>query len=118
MKIEDSFITISRSMSEAQIKASCEDYINLKKLLALRLNAGDILVERNGRTYKVRGVRAGCADYEILLPGGRAVWVELKTWTGKQSKDQVEFQREVEELGFEYYVIRNVEEFVKALEVK
>lgn len=56
------------------------------------------------------GMRKGVSDIIVLLPK-RVVFVELKSDIGKQRPEQIEFQKIVEGLGFEYYVIRSLEEF-------
>lgn len=63
------------------------------------------------------GMRNGVSDLIVLLPK-RVVFVELKSEIGKQREKQKEFQNIVEGLGFEYYVIRSIEEFYTALDLK
>lgn len=50
--------------------------------------------------------RNGIADICVLLPAGRVLWLEIKTATGKQSKDQIAFQKDVESMGGEYHIVR------------
>jgi hypothetical protein len=44
------------------------------------------------------------------------VFVEMKDATGKQSPGQIEFEQTVTNLGFEYYLIRSVDEFKLTIE--
>jgi len=60
------------------------------------------------------GLYSGASDLIILEPGV-AKFVEMKTETGTQSKDQKQFQEIVEALGFEYYLIRSFEQFKSEL---
>lgn len=63
------------------------------------------------------GFREGCSDLVVLLKN-RVIFIEIKSTTGKQSDKQKEFETKVKELGFEYYVWRDIdaaEEFVKGL---
>jgi hypothetical protein len=60
------------------------------------------------------GLYSGASDLIILEPGV-AKFVEMKTETGTQSKDQKEFQQIVEALGFQYFLIRSLEQFKKEL---
>ena len=55
------------------------------------------------------GVVAGVADMEYLRPG-KVIFIEWKTPTGTQSDKQKAFQALVEELGFEYVILRTIEE--------
>lgn len=61
----------------------------------------------------------GEADLTLFAQGGRAVFIEVKTPTGRQSKKQKIFQERVEALGFRYVVLRSVQqarELIKELE--
>jgi hypothetical protein len=53
--------------------------------------------------YDMKGV----ADIICVLPQGKVAFVEVKTKTGKQSADQVLFQKRVEALGAVYIVARS-----------
>lgn len=68
--------------------------------------------------FKLTGFKKGVADTHILFPGGHLIFVEFKTATGKQRKEQLDFQLHVESLGFEYYIIRSLEEFKSLINVQ
>jgi hypothetical protein len=59
---------------------------------------------------KAMGMRSGASDLIALLSGGTAIFLEVKTATGKQSDAQKLFERKVTSLGFAYYVVRSVED--------
>lgn len=61
-------------------------------------------------TLKATGLLSGVSDLIVVLPN-RVLFLELKTETGQQSDSQVEFECAISELGFEYYVIRSIDEF-------
>lgn len=65
-----------------------------------------------GARLKQEGVLAGVADLHILLPGGRIIFVEMKTKSGKQSENQKLFQEMVENLGFEYIIWRSIDDAI------
>jgi hypothetical protein len=64
-----------------------------------------------GARDKASGVIPGVADSCLLVPGGRAVFIEFKTDTGKQSPVQADWQTKVQGAGFRYEVVRSLEEF-------
>lgn len=69
---------------------------------------------RLGGWYVVRhqqglGAHKGFPDL-TATKGGRTVFVEVKTATGRQSEAQIEFQREIEARGCEYIVARSTED--------
>jgi hypothetical protein len=65
-----------------------------------------------GAMNKAMGVVAGVADMCYLRPEGKVVWIEWKTEIGKQSKEQKEFEKVCQELGHEYKIVRNEDEFL------
>lgn len=52
----------------------------------------------------------GEADLTLFQKGGKTVFVEVKTPTGRQSKQQRTFQKRVEELGFKYKIVRSLDD--------
>jgi hypothetical protein len=62
-------------------------------------------------TMKATGLLAGASDLIVILPNGKLMFIELKTDTGKQSDKQIDFEKRVNDLGFEYRIIRSLEEF-------
>jgi hypothetical protein len=56
------------------------------------------------------GLKSGVSDLIVLMPN-RCVFVECKDATGKQRDTQQDFENTVKALGFEYYVVRSLDEF-------
>ena len=56
------------------------------------------------------GLKSGASDLIVLFPN-RAVFCEVKTQTGVQSEAQKDFQEQVENLGFEYILVRSLLDF-------
>jgi hypothetical protein len=59
---------------------------------------------------KAIGMMSGVSDLIIIQPR-RIIFVEVKTTTGVQSASQKRFQKIVTKLGFEYYLVRSLEDF-------
>ena len=59
---------------------------------------------------KATGLLSGVSDLIVLFPN-LAVFCEVKTPKGVQSDNQIEFQNHVESLGFEYILVRSLDEF-------
>lgn len=66
---------------------------------------------------KKQGVKPGVADVILLIPkkGYASLCIEFKTASGTQSKEQKEFQKQVEGCGSKYVIVRNVTEAVKEM---
>ena len=69
-------------------------------------------------SLKAEGMTSGVADMQILLPGGRSIFIETKcpeeVWNGKkryagrQSAEQKQFETNVKALGHRYIVLDSV----------
>lgn len=62
------------------------------------------------------GLRPGVSDLVVMLPVGKVLFLEVKNETGKQSPAQVTFQQTCRRLGFEYHVVRSVEDVHRLIE--
>jgi len=62
-------------------------------------------------TMKATGLLAGASDLIVILPNGKLFFIELKIEKGIQSDKQKEFENRVSDLGFEYKIIRSLDEF-------
>jgi hypothetical protein len=70
---------------------------------------------KTGKRIKNMGGRKGIADL-ILMYNNKTIYIEVKTDKGKLSKEQKEFQEICEKNNQPYFVVRNVDEVVKAIE--
>jgi len=61
------------------------------------------------------GVRSGVSDLIVLLKE-KVLFIELKNEVGKQRESQKDFEAVVQKLGFDYYLIRTLEEFKTIIE--
>lgn len=66
------------------------------------------------KKLKETGLMAGVSDL-IVLHGNKCLFVEVKTDTGKQSEKQIEFETKVKALGFDYFLVRSLEQFKEIL---
>lgn len=64
------------------------------------------------KKLKQTGAMAGVSDLIVLLPS-KCLFIELKAEKGIQSEVQKKFESKVNLLGFDYYLIRSIEEFEK-----
>lgn len=117
------------TIREADVKRAVDDFLqygqNQGKWVYLRLNSGDFIDVRGGTRRRIKGCQKGTADFLVLTNNGRfdawnkfyciPIFIEVKSPTGRQSKDQIVFQALVEAQGAEYHIIRSVEELQKVL---
>jgi len=70
-----------------------------------------------GAKFKKSGVVSGVSDL-ILVANSGVYFIELKTKTGKQSREQASFQKQMEEMGQNYVVIRDIYHFIDFVKSK
>lgn len=58
----------------------------------------------------------GEADLTLFEKDGKTTFIEVKTPAGRQSEQQKRFQKAVEKLGFEYVIMRSVEDARRFIE--
>ena len=63
---------------------------------------------------KATGLLPGVSDL-ILIHLGKVVFVEVKTPIGKQSVQQIDFEQRIKNNGFEYHLVRSLDEFKQIL---
>jgi hypothetical protein len=61
---------------------------------------------------KLMGLTSGVSDLVVLM-NNKIFFLEIKTPDGKQSKNQKDFEAEVEKLGFTYYLCRSLDEVIE-----
>jgi len=71
---------------------------------------GEARGARTGAKLKRMGVVAGVADLALVLPGGRAAFLEIKGSAGRQSPEQRGFEAAARQAGALYAVARSVDE--------
>jgi hypothetical protein len=102
-------------MTEAQIQQQIVIWFknNCKGIIFAVPNGGS----RNpveAKNLKLTGSLAGVSDL-IVIQQNKIIFVEVKTEKGIQSDAQKLFQESVEYFGFEYYLIRSLEQFKNIL---
>lgn len=65
----------------------------------------------DGARLKSIGLVKGVSDIVYLKPGGIPIFIELKTDRGRQSPEQIQWQRKIQSVGYRYEIVRSLEEF-------
>ena len=68
-----------------------------------------------GNKMKAMGVVSGVSDLIYLKPGGKPIMIELKWADGSQSKEQKVWQLKVVSSGYEYVIVRCIEDFINLM---
>jgi hypothetical protein len=107
-------------MSEDQLQQKC--VVEFKNNYQIK-GLGLIFAVPNGGTrnileakkLKLTGQLAGVSDLIVLLRQ-KTIFFELKAEKGVQSEVQKLFESNVKKLGFEYHIIKSLEQFKNILE--
>jgi len=105
-------------MLEKEIQNTICDYLALKmnqgKLMFWRQNTAPT-VQKTGDVWQFRRMAKhtlkGVSDI-IVVKEGKPIFLEVKREKTKQSPEQLEFQRLVQNNGGYYYVVRSVEDVI------
>ena len=115
-------------MKEADIKRTIADFLEIGMVQGKwyydRLNSGEVIEVRGNTRRRVKLCREGTADFFVMKKDKDiegyvycgVIFLEVKGGRGRQRPEQVEFQRLVEAMGAEYFVIRNIENLMEILE--
>lgn len=105
--------------TEAETQKAILDWFGAERIFAYRINTAAFKTE--GRFFRAHSLGKGAADiradvrivpeFELFQP----LWVECKSPTGRQSDEQLGFQKHVEGYGHAYIVARSVEDVVQAV---
>lgn len=88
---------------------------NNPKHIIFSVPNGAFVSKAQAMKLKATGLVAGVSDLIIVQPN-RIIFCEVKTDVGRQSDKQKEFESIVNNLGFEYIIVRSLEDFIKNFE--
>jgi len=105
--------------TEADILKTIVDYLEVNRILYVRIHPiSPVSVMPHIRFRKPRPSQRGAPDL-IIWPGGegkhRTIAVEAKTFKGRQSKAQFDWELEAFKAGLPYCVVRSLEELLRVL---
>lgn len=81
-------------------------------LARLWVNHTGVGLSQDGERFIQFGLK-GSADITGILKSGQRIEIEVKTGSGKQSEQQVRFQKMIEQFGGVYILARSVEDVLE-----
>lgn len=94
-----------------QIKEYLQSLEDSNKLYFIRNNSGAVVVKNRF----IRFGKEGSSDFIIFMPKNRVLFIEIKNESGKQTEKQKEFKNKIVNLGYEYYIVRSVDELINII---
>jgi hypothetical protein len=109
--------------SEAKIQQEIWMYLNntfclksnIPRWIVFAVPNGGKRDAREAKSLKNTGILSGVSDL-ILQTDKETIYIEVKNTTGRQSEEQKEFQKRVEDLGFKYWLVKSVQEVTTLLQ--
>lgn len=104
---------------ESQIQQACFKWFRLQfpdlAMLMFAVPNGGSRRRIEACIMKAEGVTAGVADVLFLYPNSEyhGLCIEFKTKTGRQQKSQKCFQNAIEAQGYQYAIVRSVDDFIE-----
>ena len=90
---------------------------NIQKLVMCELSKHGLVFRTNSGMARaltgngfIKLLPEGFSDLIFLQSPGRLVFIEMKQLTGKQRESQINFQKLVENMGFEYKIVRKIDD--------
>lgn len=95
--------------TEAKLQADIVEYINKNYPQVLLFSVPNESTYRRRNYFHSLGMLSGVSDLILVFLNG-ILFIECKAPKGRQSLEQINFQKRVEALGFKYYIIRELDE--------
>lgn len=102
-------------MAKEETQLQNDIRVALSELGIVRRNNTGVFITPYGATISI-GI-PGESDLTLFAQGGKTYFIEIKTASGRQSKKQKNYERRVRELGFEYIIMRSLDDARKFIEV-
>lgn len=105
---------MKKNNPEAQVQAMVTEWFRLLYPQYLLFAVNNEATYQRASYFKSLGMLPGVSDM-ILLLKNKVLFLEFKDTKGRQSDHQKQFQVKVELLGFEYYIIRDLQDVKQIL---
>lgn len=99
--------------AEDRLQEACVAWARtqMPSLLIFAIPNGGARSKAQGGILKATGVKPGAPDLCAVLPGGRCLWLEVKTPEGRLSPDQRKFHAALAERGHTVVTVYGFDEF-------
>ena len=112
-------MVLTVSKSEAQIQKEILKWLSClpkSEVFAWRNYVGPIVRGSGDSKFYTKNPCPGRPDIEVVIYG-RYVGLEVKTKKGKLRPEQITFKESIEKVGGIYFVVRSLDDAIKAIEM-
>jgi len=116
--------SVAKNSYEKKIQKVIENYLKKQqdsgKILYIKNSVATRFIEQADIYARIQS-KMGSPDLLVFMKDInkdclRTIGLEVKTETGKQSPEQIGWQKKFQNLGGEYHIIRNVDDVIKIIE--
>lgn len=105
---------VTNNLSESEIQRQICEWLEYHNCFFTRINNQGNYSKKGDFYYKNKYQKNGIADI-LVIKKGIITFIEVKSKTGKQSEEQIQFQKEVESQGAKYLLVKSLDEVIEAL---
>jgi hypothetical protein len=95
--------------TEAELQKNIINYIHTNYPQLLVFSVPNEATYRRRNYFIKLGMLSGVSDLILVFLNG-VIFIECKAPRGRQSVEQINFQKRIEALGFKYFIVRDLEE--------
>jgi len=108
---------MARNKNEHHLQCVIVQWLDLMNYDFFAIPNGGLRNIRVASALKREGVKAGVADLFICKPNANyhGLFVELKIGSNKQQPSQVEFEQVVKKHGYQYVVVKSIDQMMELL---
>lgn len=103
---------MAKKTPESYVMDAVCEYLARKKYTFWRQNNGGVYDKSFGGFRKMSKYSINGVSDLIVLKDGQAIFLELKSYKGEMSEDQLKFEEMVEKAGCKYYLIRSIDDII------
>lgn len=95
--------------TEAELQKNIINYIHTNYPQLLVFSVPNEATYRRRNYFHQLGMLSGVSDLILVFLNG-VVFIECKAPRGRQSIEQINFQKRIEALGFKYFIVKELDE--------
>lgn len=102
-------------IKECDIQAECIQWFKENRKEDIIFSVPNEACFKRKIYFERLGLLSGVSDTIVIIKN-KVLFIEFKAPKGEQSPEQREFEKNVLNKGFSYYIVRSVEEFIEVIE--
>jgi hypothetical protein len=102
-------------VSETDLSRAITKTLRALGYIVIRIQSGKLRIGMPGRERWVELAEKGCPDRVVLGPAGTVTWLEVKTASGRLTREQKAWHARAQGLGHRVRTVRSIEQALAAV---